>query len=192
MIRALIFDCFGVLSTDGWLPFKDEQFGHSAELMEEAAELNRQSAAGLLGYDDFVQAIADLSNMPSMHVAEALESNTANRPLFRYIAELKNDYKIGLLSNAGANFLDQLFSEEQVALFDAVALSYQSGYVKPDPRAYESIAEMLGVPPEECVMIDDQERHCTGARDAGMQAVLFHDNRQLKHDLAELLGNSKN
>lgn len=37
--------------------------------------------------------------------------------------DLKPDYKIGFLSNAGANWLDELFIWQQA--FDEVVLSYQ-------------------------------------------------------------------
>jgi HAD superfamily hydrolase (TIGR01509 family) len=192
MIRALIFDCFGVLTTDGWLPFKEEQFGRNQALMDEATALNQQSAAGLISYDDFVQGIADLANMPSMQVMQALEGNAANRKLFDYIKTAKDTYKIGLLSNAAADLLDDLFEPEDLAVFDATALSYEMGFVKPDPRAYEVIAERLGVEPEACVMIDDQERYADAARDIGMQTVWYRGFEQMRRDLEKLLGNSKN
>jgi putative hydrolase of the HAD superfamily len=192
MIRALIFDCFGVLTTDGWLPFVGEQFGHNQELMNEATALNQQSAAGFISYDDFVQGIADLASMPSMQVMQMLESNVANRKLFDYIKAVKGTYKIGLLSNVATDLLDDLFKPEDLSVFDATALSYEMGFLKPDPRAYETIAERLGVEPEACVMIDDQERYVIAARDVGMQAVWYRDFEQMQRDLEKLLGNSKN
>jgi hypothetical protein len=46
MIRAIIFDCFGVLTTDAWLPFKNKYFAQNEVLMARASELNKQSDAG--------------------------------------------------------------------------------------------------------------------------------------------------
>jgi HAD superfamily hydrolase (TIGR01509 family) len=184
MIRAIIFDCFGVLTTDGWLPFKQRCFGHNPALMTRASELNRMSDAGLMTYHEFVDEIASMAGLPAATVHHAIESNVANEPLFSYIRELAPHYTIGLLSNASADWLQHLFSPEQCALFKAVALSYETGFVKPDPRAYEIIAERLGLEVGECLLVDDQERFCTGAREAGMPAIWYKSVEQLKAELA--------
>lgn len=192
MIKGIIFDCFGVLTTDGWLPFKAEHFGHDPELLEQATSLNQQVDSGLLSYYDGVVAVAKLSGMPESTVHAALEANVPNTQLFDYMRGLKADYKLGLLSNAGANWLDKLFGAERTALFDAIALSYETGVIKPSPRAYEIIADRLGLLPEECVLIDDQERFCTGAKENGMQAVWYKNFDQAKAELEAMLANSKN
>jgi putative hydrolase of the HAD superfamily len=75
----------------------------------------------------------------------------------------------------------------QVALFDATSLSYDTGFVKPDPRAYANIADRLGVPPEDCILIDDQERYASGANEVGMQMILYKDVQQTTADLRERL-----
>jgi FMN phosphatase YigB (HAD superfamily) len=188
MIRAIIFDCFGVLTTDGWLPFKRKHFGHDPKLEAEATDLNKQVDAGLASYDDFLRSIAELAQVPDEEARRAVEDNVSDTALFDLIAhELRPHYKLGLLSNAGANWLDQLFTPDQVGLFDAVALSYQTGFVKPDPRAYQTIADRLGVEPDECIFIDDQERYCTAAREQGMQAIVYRSLEQLQAELSPLL-----
>ncbi len=188
MIYAIVFDCFGVLMTDAWLPFKAKAFGHDPELLQEATNLMRQSDAGMLSHDDFITSISELASMPASQAKKAIENNAANEPLFLYIQELKKDYKIGLLSNAADNWLDHMFTPEQIKAFDAVALSYEMRHVKPDPRAYEIIAERLGVEVGECVFVDDQERYCTGAREAGMKAVRYkNDVDQMRIELNKLL-----
>ncbi|HVV66788.1 MAG TPA: HAD-IA family hydrolase [Candidatus Saccharimonadales bacterium] len=188
MIKAVIFDCFGVLTTEGWLPFKEQQFGRDKALSEQASELNRQSNAGLISHEQFVGKIAELANLSVSEVNEAIEVNVTNQKLFTYITErLRPDYKIGMLSNAAANWLKNFFTDEQLQLFDAISLSYESGITKPDPLSYEKIAGELGVEPGECVFIDDQERHCTGAKEAGMQAILYESFEQMKAELEKIL-----
>lgn len=187
MLKAIIFDCFGVLASDGWLPYKARHFGQDPELMEQATSLNKQVDAGLIGYDDFIQGVAALANLP-LHIArEQIENNIPDEALFNYIAELKHTYKIGLLSNAGDNWLNDIFEPEQVALFDAIALSYDMHCIKPDPQAYETIASRLGLLPEECVFIDDQPRYVTGAEQVGMRGLLYSNYEQLKQDLSAVI-----
>jgi HAD superfamily hydrolase (TIGR01549 family) len=136
--------------------------------------------------------VAKLAEVPASEAREAIESNVADETLFDYISKhLKPHYKIGILSNAGANWLNDLFTPEQVALFDATALSYETGVVKPHDGAYAAIAERLGVEPDECVFIDDQEKYVTAAREFGMSAIWYRDFDQFKNDIEKLLGNLK-
>jgi putative hydrolase of the HAD superfamily len=190
MIRAIIFDCFGVLTTDGWLPFKKRNFGENGELFMQATDLNRQVDAGLISYDDFVRGVADLAGVPYAEAKAQIENNVPNEPLFDYIRKLKATYRIGFLSNAGGNWLNELFSREQVELFDAVAISFETGHVKPDEKAYLDIAGKLGMPAESCILVDDQPRYCTAARDVGMEAVEYRDFDQFKSDLQKILDRS--
>lgn len=188
MVTALVFDCFGVLTTDAWLPFKQQHFGHDKALFAEATDLNKQSDAGFITYNEFVAGVAELAGMKPEAVREAIEDNVANEALFAFIKSVKPQHKLAMLSNASYNWLDELFTPEQLALFDEVSLSYQSGQIKPQPEAYQAVVDKLGVPAEQCVLIDDQERYCTAARDNGWQAIWFQDTEQCIADLQNLLG----
>jgi HAD superfamily hydrolase (TIGR01509 family) len=190
MIEAIIFDCFGVLATDGWLPFKRKYFGHDHGLTQRATNLNKKVDAGLASYDDFITEMAQMAKITPKEALQAIE-NVPNEPLFAYIKELKTTCKIGLLSNAGANWLNHIFTDEQVALFDAVALSYETGYIKPRPEAYNAITERLGVPSEACVFIDDQPSYGQGATELGMHFIVYKDAEQVERDLRVLLADSK-
>lgn len=188
VIKAVIFDCFGVLATEGWLPFKRRHFSHDPGLEQEATDLSKQLNAGRIGYDEFIGQVANLARVSYHLVARQITGNKANTELFEYIEQsLKPRYKIGLLSNAGSNKLHEMFSERQIALFDEIALSYETGAVKPDRRAYEAIVEKLGIDAGQAVFVDDQIRHCTGAREAGLLAVEYKDFPQMKRELEELL-----
>lgn len=172
MIKAVIFDCFGVLVRDGWLPFKEKYFGNNAELLLEASDLNKQVDAGLISYANFIEQVAAMAKLTSKDAHQQIEDNPADERLFAYIRDaVKPHYKIGMLSNAGDNWLSELFTAEQLQLFDATALSCEIGVIKPDPLAYQMIADRLGVQPSECLFIDDQPRYCQGAREVGMQAI---------------------
>lgn len=190
MIKAVIFDCFGVLVTDGWLPFKQRHFGHDQEKMERATELNHMVDAGLIPYDKFVEEIASMAHVSAQKVDSTLKSVVPNESLIEFIAqELKPHFKIGMLSNVAGDWLQQMFTAEQLALFDEVMLSYDTKVIKPDPRAYQIAAERLDVAPSECLFIDDQERNVTAAQEQGMQGLWYrsaHDNMQEFHKILEL------
>lgn len=188
MIRAIIFDCFGVLASDGWLPFKREHFGHDPALFEEAGDLNKQVDSGFINTNEFVSAIAKLAQVPEAEAAECLRQNPVNDELFAYIrTELKPHYKLGILSNASENRLLKMFTPEDVALFDETVLSYQIGATKPDPKAYQAILDKLGCEASECVFIDDQERYVSAAESVGMRAIVYTSLEQLRTDLEKIL-----
>ncbi len=48
------------------------------------------------------------------------------------------------------------------------------GVRKPAPEPYLASAQALGVPPAECLFVDDMPTNCRGAEAVGMQRHLFH------------------
>ena len=187
MIKAIIFDCFGVLASDGWLPFKAKHFTSDSILLEQAIVLNKHVDAGVISYDDFIGSVASLANVPEAEARSAIKHNIRNDALFDYIRDqLKPTYKIGLLSNAAEDRLTEMFQADQVALFDATVLSYQIGAIKPDPVTYQTIADRLGIDISECVFIDDQPKYCEGAALAGMTAIHYQSLEQMKLELTQL------
>lgn len=190
MIKAIVFDCFGVLTTDGWLPFVAKFFSESTSKSELAHELNKKKDTGLISYGDFINKIADLAGVGQNEVAAAINNNQPNTQLFEFIKQLKLRYRIGVLSNAGSNVLNELFSPEQNNLFDVVCLSYQNALVKPDPEAYKNIAAKLNLQTNEIVFIDDMPRYVNAALLLGMQGIVYSDFASFKGQLEALLTDS--
>jgi putative hydrolase of the HAD superfamily len=188
MIRAIIFDCFGVLASDGWLPFKEKYFGGNKELYEKVTKLNQDIDGGLSSFDNFIRKVSELAGISEGSARGQIENNIPDEKLFEYISkELRPKYKLGMLSNAAANWLDVIFLPEQVKLFDAIALSYDIGVIKPNKEAYQIISDRLNTPINECLFIDDQERYCEGALLAGMKAIHYTSCSQLKEEVKKYL-----
>lgn len=172
MIRALIFDCFGVLTNSTWDEFCRRHFRDedTARWML-ARDLNRASDGGYLTQQEYHGELAMLTGLEPAQVADELQGTIViNTELLRVIASYRPDYKIGMLSNVGNNWVERNFSDSQRALFDVRVLSGDTGYVKPDQRAYMYITEKLGVAPEECAFVDDLEPNVRGAEQAGLLA----------------------
>ncbi len=188
VIKAIVFDCFGVLAEDGWTPFKRKYIQGKPEIALAVQLLGREVDSGKRSFADMIHETAKVVGVDESIVRKAVERQVPNEILFAYIqSELKPQYKIGLLSNASYNVLDLLFTPGQAALLDASVLSYEAEAVKPALRPYELIAERLGVTPKQCVMVDDQPRHCAGAIHAGMQAILYTEFDQFRSELSKLL-----
>ena len=80
--------------------------------------------------------------------------------------------KTALLSNSwGDHYPDELWD----GLFDAVVISGRVGMRKPDAAIFRHTAELLGLEPSECVLVDDMPQHVRGAVAAGMVGVRHTD-----------------
>ena len=64
---------------------------------------------------------------------------------------------------------------EIMALFELVVESSKLGLRKPDPRIYQHACDLLGVPPERCVYLDDLGINLKPARALGMQTIKVGD-----------------
>lgn len=186
MIRALIFDCFGVLYHGS--------LGHLRQLLppDRRQELNDLTMSSDYGYISREEYFVKASEIVGMSVVE-LEALTAkqhvrNELLLAYVKNMKQDYKIGLLSNMGSDVMAHLFSPaEQAELFDAVVLSSDIGMTKPNPDIFEFAARKLGVLPEECIMIDDLLGNIEGAQATGMKGVVYSTVEQTERTVGEYL-----
>jgi epoxide hydrolase-like predicted phosphatase len=189
MIKAIIFDCFGVLTGDKWKEFVATL---PKSQREPARELNRALDRGQLSLHDFSDAMHDLTGNAPERVEDVINAEMhKNTDLLDYIKDLGKKYKIGLISNVSSNWIRESFlSKSEVELFDDVLLSYEVGITKPDPRIYNMAAERLGVQANECVLIDDGVGNCEGAKAVGMQAIVYTDFVSLKQQLEKLLANT--
>ena len=97
-----------------------------------------------------------------------------------------------MLSNSSANWLDELFTPEDINLFDDIILSYEVRVTKPDPRIYRLAAERLGVETKQSVLVDDVKRYVEGAETVGMQAIWYRDFGQMKTELEMILSPGTN
>jgi putative hydrolase of the HAD superfamily len=92
----------------------------------------------------------------------------------------------GVISNSwGGTTYDRVSMDE---LFDAIVISGDVGLHKPEPEIFMLGTARLGVPPEECVFVDDLKENCVGAEAVGMTAVLHRGADGTIPRLEELLG----
>ena len=96
---------------------------------------------------------------------------TANLDLIR---GLRPRYKTSILSNADASLRRRLEHEIVIHhLFDDIVCSAEVGMAKPERAIFELACRRLGLPPGECVFVDDHEPNVKAAQEMGMAAVLF-------------------
>ena len=66
--------------------------------------------------------------------------------------------------------------------FDHIVYAEEIGLEKHDPACFTHLSQLIGAPPEECVLFDDSPSNCATAQAAGMEAVgicdPFYSHRQ--------------
>lgn len=187
MIKAIIFDCFGVLYLHHH-KMLTESF-ENKETEREFEDLFNQMNYGYISRKEYAEKTAPLLRRSPQEIEQLiLNEHTTNIPLFDYIDTLKLRYKIGMLSNIGRGWVQNFFDEHQLHdVFDAVVLSGDEGVTKPHPQIFELTAERLNMKMNECIMIDDLPENIAGADAAGMHGIVYGNFRQMKMELAEYL-----
>jgi HAD superfamily hydrolase (TIGR01509 family) len=185
MIKAIIFDCFGVLVEDS---LKAIGAGLEPELRQRVIDVLHAAHHGLIESAESTRRVCEILGITAEEYRRQVDAGEIkNRPLLAYIGELHQTYKTAILSNISIGGIGRRFTAEELSVFDAVVASGEVGYAKPEAQIYEIAADRLEVRLEECVFTDDREEYCEGARGVGMQAILFEDFEQFKHDLQKLL-----
>lgn len=70
---------------------------------------------------------------------------------------------------------------------DHIYFSWQTGFVKPDPKAWTSILAEHGLKPDECIYFDDTEKNLKAAENVGIRAFMFTDEQELEKTVKDLL-----
>ena len=188
MIQAIIFDCFGVIITDALSALIDEFKQSEPEKVTEIIDLLQATNKGFIGRQEFGEHVSELMGITAEQYYQRLNDvEVKDRALLSYIGELRKSYKTAILSNVSYEGFWRRFTPDEIGpYFDAIVVSGEIGFAKPEAAAYELTADKLGVRLAECIMIDGREEHCDGARGVGMRAVLYESLPQLKGGLTKL------
>jgi putative hydrolase of the HAD superfamily len=197
-IEAVVFDIGGILEIT---PDLGVARRWESRLGLAPGELNRRMAdawaggsIGAISEADVHRAAAERLGLDQQRLAEFMADlwrdylGTANTELIEYARGLRPRYRTGILSNSFVGARER----EQAAygfedLVDEIVYSHECGISKPDPASYALICAQLGVEPDRTVFLDDLETNVTGARQAGLHAVLYRDNAQAIGEIEDLL-----
>jgi len=134
-------------------------------------------------YTEFYKIIAE--NLPELgipvekarEIAKFKVTDTSNYIFFEKsketILKLKENYKLGIISDTWPSVERILASNEIADLFDAKTYSCNLGTWKPDEKMYMHALGKIGLPPEQTVFVDDWEPNLDGAADCGIHGVLI-------------------
>jgi len=203
MIKAVMFDIGGVLTTGPFEGFADYELERSLPdgLIRRINSTNpdtnawakfERSEVDFAGFCDLFESEASALG----HVVDAKEVMAAIRGLPRpemveAVRFCKGRFKIAALTN---NFVASGREPRKDTptifdgLFDVVIESSKVGIRKPDPRFYEMACQALDVEPVEAVFLDDLGINLKPARHMGMHTIKVVSGEQALRELYSLLG----
>lgn len=194
--RGLLIDFGGVLTTSVFGAF--EAFCDIEGLPPDTVRraFRENEAAQKLLFDlelgAIQQAAFDAELAPLIGVApEGLAGRmfAALRPdeaMFELVRDIRGrGIRTGLISNSWGT---ALYDRETLGeLFDAIVISGEERIRKPDPAIYVLGAERIGLPPSECVFVDDLPFNLKPARELGMATVHHTSAAETARALDDLL-----
>lgn len=184
MIKEIIFDCFGVLSQDGWLAFYNKYA--EPEMMDDLHGANELADKGIISYEEFLKRVSERTGVDKAIVHRMITTSLhPNEEVFELAKKLSKNYSLGIISNVGSP-LEHYFPAGYLDIFSEQTLSFKVGNVKPSKEIFEIHLDRTGTSPNEAVFIDDREINCDGARSAGLNAIWFEDTTRLIDSLKKL------
>tara|TARA_A100001035_G_scaffold62018_1_gene46824 strand:+ start:5307 stop:5933 length:627 start_codon:yes stop_codon:yes gene_type:complete len=109
-----------------------------------------------------------------------LLSGDIRKPMVDFLLSLKENYKLGCITNNIQNSKDEKVNHlnqasQVMKIFDHIIESSKVGLRKPDPNIYYMSCDALGVRPEECIYLDDLGINLKPARKIGMTTIKVID-----------------
>ena len=197
-MRGLLVDFGGVLTTNVFQSFRQfcEAEGLPADTVKrafrddpEALGLLRRLEKGELEHREFEPLFAERLGIERTEgLVERLFAGVGPEDdMLEAVRRARSGgVRTGLISNSWGEGLayDQSALDE---LFHAVVISGDVGLHKPQPEIFLLGAERIGVPPAECVFVDDLRENCAGAEEVGMTAILHRGPESTLPELERLL-----
>lgn len=195
-IKAVIFDYGGVIK-----PFRDcrneiaQAYGIPPNTLERAMHpFMEDFRKGCMGEDIFWD---NLSKKLGKSVPQNKDSlwRTHYEKTFSVYPEIigliktirKKGLKTAVLSNAISPHLQIMRKKDDFTQYDAGIFSCEVGCAKPDPAIYLLATHALGVKPQECVFVDDSEKHLVPAEKLGMKTILAKHPSQVAQDVLAIV-----
>ncbi|MBN1974740.1 MAG: HAD family phosphatase [Sedimentisphaerales bacterium] len=191
-IKAVIFDWGGVMIDDpgpGLMKYCAEKFKVTEDLFDKTFhKFLEYFQTNSVSDDKFWELIC--RELKKDKPSEVSLWKDAFRAVYKPREEMfsladslqKRDYKTAVLSNTELPALD-FFIEQRYNCFDAQVFSCKEGVTKPNKKIYEITVKKLDCTPRQAVFIDDKKPMAEGAKNAGLNAILFESINQVKKEL---------
>ena len=196
MIKAILFDFDGVLTTDktgsvSTLRSLSQQTGLGEDQLWEAfAPFNEHLLSGRTTHGVVWAEICDRLGQyldPAMLTC-AFDSTPIRHDMLCFAAGLRRHYSTGVITDNKADRMQRIIELHSLAsIFNVILVSAEHGSGKEQPSIFESAVESLCVAPHECVFVDNSRRNLMAPAALGMHTLYFNDATDTAQSLAEVL-----
>src|SRR5579871_1871802 len=196
---AILFDIGGVFLTNGW-DHKERatvlaQFHLDRKAFESRhVEANDELERDQITLDQYLDRTVFYEPRSFTHADFFAAMKAVSAPLTpsNAISVLKDlsatgKYLVGILSNESRAL--HTWRMEHFGLNPYLQIQLSSAYLglrKPDPAIYHHAIDIVGRPAARILFIDDRSGNTDAAKAAGMAAIQFHSEEQLRAALKEL------
>ncbi len=183
--KAFLFDFFGVFSPDiGWAWLEE----HVQDLESEREYLKKlfhMLDSGAMRRETFFATLGEKFSMPGDRIlAEMNQKVILDKDLILILQKIKKNHRVGLLSNANAEWLENILHTHQLhQYFDTITISSDIGHAKPDSSAFTHALAHLGAGARDTIFVDDRESNIHAARQLGLTGIIYHNAKQLEQEL---------
>ncbi len=188
MIKAVIFDLNGIFLQSEKLSDRFEK------------DFNISSDIFLPKLKEIMEKVRQPNALPAFSYWEAVfkewNINLTEEEFWKYwfLAEKQSDRMIEYTTNLKSRgikvfLLSNNFKERATFyghypwihnLVDKAYFSWQTGFVKPDVRAWSLVLDENNLKGEECIYFDDQEKNVYSAKSLGIKSFLFINEKELE------------
>lgn len=123
---------------------------------------------------------------------ELFETAQVHDTFVNFLKSLHGRYSLAIVSNAIPAFMEAWRNLGFFDWFDIVINSSLVKLAKPDPEIYKMTLKRLDLPPEACILVDDQLKNLATASQMGFQIVHYVDETQAIDVISKLLGTQAN
>lgn len=148
---------------------------------------------GALTTEEFLETFAQTYGLPRSAVSreifvDSFEQSLIPMPGINNIMHKLSaaGLKMAMLSDTTEMFADARKSSAFSHRFDHIFLSYEIGYKKPDPRAFQTVTDFYNINPKTVFFIDDDPTNVSATKTFGMDGTVFENSDGLGQTLNEV------
>jgi len=196
-VRALFLDIGGVLLTNGWdrhaRRLAAEEFGLDLEDFEERHHMTFDAyERGALSLDEYLNRV--VFHAPRHFTREAFTAfmfarSEAHEGMIGLVRDLRSAHglRVAAVSNEGRELMLYRIRLFRLAEFvDAFIASSFIGHRKPELAIYRMALDVMQVPPDQIVYLDDREMFVQIARELGIRSIHHQSAAATRAALASL------
>ncbi len=191
MIKSIIFDVGGVYMEGSFVDFVNNSYKilgldktfKADDLVTFDTNLNKGLISHVDCFRNFFQTPISDSQMDKI-LDVWMNTWRPTEEMIDLVQRLQNKYVLAILSNSDSLNSAQYTKRGWYSYFQNLILSHEIGILKPDREIYEITLQKIGLPADQCLFIDDQEKALVPARELGMKTIHFQSLSQLKADLS--------